>query len=172
MDDELLDLVDKDDHVIGTINRKDSKRLLSENLGYIRAADLFIVNSKGQIFTPVRTANKTIAPNGYDYSAGGHVGSGEDYLSTIIHEAKEELNIDIDQNNIVQVAKVVDEDIRYIRTIFLMYSDETPDYNPDDFVSAEWLDPIELINNIDNGHPAKSNLRDTVSALQKYLDHK
>jgi isopentenyl-diphosphate delta-isomerase len=170
MDDELLDLVNKNDIVIGTINRKDYKQLLAKDMGYIRASDLFIMNSKGRLYVPVRTAHKTIAPNGHDYSVGGHVGSGDDYLSTIIREAKEELNIDIQKEDTAFITKTVSETIKYIRCVYLMYCDETPAFNPDDFVSAEWLYPDELINKIDEGHPAKSSLKDTVILLQGYLD--
>lgn len=169
MDDELLDLVDKNDTVIGTINRMDYDRLLSKNIGYIRAADLFILNNKGQLYTPVRTAHKTIAPNGYDYSVGGHVGSGDDYIRTIVREAQEELNIEISPNKIELVAKTVSDTIKYIRSVYLLRSSETPIFNPDDFVSAEWLYPNEVIEKIDNGHPAKSNLKETILLLQDYL---
>ena len=169
MDNELLDLVDINDDVIGTINRMDYGRLLRENLGYIRASDLFIVNSKGQIYIPIRTAHKTIAPNGLDYSVGGHVGSGEDYLSAVIREAKEELNLDIAKSDLKLLAKTTSEDIRYIRHVYILMSDETPLLNPKDFVSAEWTSPTQLIRKIDEGHPAKSNLRETVMMLQDYL---
>lgn len=170
MDDELLDLVDKDDTVIGTINRMDYDRLVSDDLGYIRAADLFILNSKGQIYAPIRTSNKTIAPNGYDYSAGGHVESGDDYLPTIIRESAEELNVTIRADDLELVAKTVSEKIRYIRCIYLLRSDETPQFNPKDFVRAEWLYPTELLRKIRAGHPAKSNLIETIEILQKYLE--
>lgn len=169
MDDELLDLVDSNDNIIGVINRQDYGQLMSEKLGYIRAADLFIVNSKGQIFTPVRTKNKTIAPGGYDYSAGGHVESGEDYLTAILREAKEELNIEISNEDLVLVAKTSSEKIRYIRSVFLLRSDVTPAFNPNDFVSADWLYPEEMLRSIDSGHPAKSNLGETIIMLQDFL---
>lgn len=169
MDDELLDLVDRDDHVIGTINRMDYRQLFSGKIGYIRAADMFILNSKGQIYTPIRTSDKTIAPNGLDYSVGGHVGSGENYLSTIIREAKEELNLNISGEEIEQIAKTISDELRYIRCIYLMRSDKTPRLNPKDFVSAEWLDPLDVINKIDSGYPAKSNLRETIVILRSYL---
>lgn len=168
-DDELLDLVNQNDEVIGTINRKDYKQLLEKDLGYIRAVDLFIVNSQGQIYVPVRTADKTIAPNGYDYSVGGHVGAGEDYMSTLIRESEEELNLAIIEDDLEFMTKTVDDRIRYIRQIYILRSDETPVFNPADFVSAEWLDPSDLINKVDAGHPAKTNLRETVVMLQEYL---
>jgi isopentenyldiphosphate isomerase len=169
MDNELLDLVDKDDKVIGTINRNDYARLMSEELGYIRAAELFIVNSKGQVYAPIRTANKTIAPNGYDYSADGHVEAGDDYLSTIIREAKEELTIEIHREELELVSKRILDKIRYIQCIYLLHSDDTPKFNPDDFVNAEWLYPEEILHKINEGHPAKSNLREAIRLLQEYL---
>lgn len=170
MDDELLDLVDANDNVIGTINRMDYDQLLSEELGYIRAADLFIVNDNGQIFTPVRTADKTIAPNGFDYSAGGHVESGDDYLTTIIRESKEELDIDIDPDELEFITKTVSDKIRYIRCVYLLRSNKTPNYNRHDFVGGEWFYPEEIIRKIEEGHPAKSNLAETVTLLQDYFD--
>ena len=169
MDDELLDLVDGHDTVIGTINRKDYVTLMQDRLGYIRASELFIVNDEGKIWTPIRTADKTIAPNGYDYSAAGHVESGGDYLETIIRETKEEINLDVSKQQIEFVAKLKSPSIRYIRSIYLLRSNDTPLFNTSDFISAEWLTPAELIQNIDAGHAAKSNLRNTILVLQNYL---
>lgn len=169
MDDELLDLVDENDIVIGTINRKDYKKLIALNLGYIRAAELFIINNEGKLWIPIRTATKTIAPNGYDYSAAGHVESGSDYVDTIIRETKEEINLDISQDELEFIAKMRSDDVKYYRSIYLVRANVTPTFNPDDFVSAEWLTPLQLINKINEGHPAKSSLLETVQKLLDYL---
>ena len=169
MDDELLDLVDANDQVIGTINRMEYKTLLAENLGYIRAVDLFILNSNGQIFVPIRTAHKTIAPNGFDYSVGGHVAAGEDYVSTLIREAEEELSLDVSSDQLEFLTKEVHEDAKYIQSLFLLRNDVTPQLNPDDFVSAEWLHPDELIIKIDQGHLAKGKLRQSVLILKDFI---
>ena len=169
MDDEILDLVNKNDEVIGIVNRKNYQQMLESNAGYIRASDLFIMNSKGQLFIPVRTAHKTIAPNGFDYSAGGHVESGETYLETIIREAKEELNISINEQDLVLIGKDTADDIKYIRSIYLIYSDDTPKFNTNDFKDAHWLTPDEVIQKINAGHPAKSNLKKTINMLKNYL---
>lgn len=170
MDDELLDLVNEHDEKIGTINRNEYDRLLSEKLGYVRAIDVFIINSKGQLFIPTRTADKTIAPNGLDYSVGGHVSAGEDYITTVIREAKEELNIKVKESDLTFIAKVATAANRYIRGVYIMYSDDTPDFNPKDFVSAEWLYPEEVIAKIDGGHPAKQSIKETLIMLQTYLE--
>jgi isopentenyldiphosphate isomerase len=169
MEDELLDLVNRSDEVIGTINRKDYNKIITDKLGYIRAADLFILNSEGNIYVPTRTADKTIAPNGFDFSVGGHVGSGESYLSTIIREASEELNLLLEPEYLMLIDKTVQEEIKYIRYLYLYRSDDTPIYNPEDFVSAEWMSPAELIKQIDNGHLAKISLKPSIALLTQYL---
>ena len=87
MEHEILDVVDGFDNIIGTIDREDYDQLLAQPDRFIRAADLLIMNEEGKLWVPIRTADKRIAPNGYDYGAGGHVESGEDYLSTIIRES-------------------------------------------------------------------------------------
>ncbi len=167
--DEILDLVDNNDNAIGTIKRSEYKNLLEQGLGYIRASELFIMNSDGKLWTPVRTAAKTIAPNGYDYSAAGHVESGDDYTETIIRETKEEINLDITAQELQLIAKMKSEDVKYFRSVYLLRSDDTPSFNPDDFVSAAWLTPDEIIESIGQGHPAKSSLRETVLKLKEYL---
>ncbi len=169
MDDELLDLVDRDDRVLGTINRKNYATFMSKKLGYLRAVDLFIVNSAGKVFTPVRTAHKTIAPNGLDFSVGGHVSSGDDYLSTVVREAEEELYLHIAPKELEFLAKIISEEIRYIRCVYVLRTDTTPSLNTNDFVKAEWLLPDELVAKIDSGHPAKMTLRETVLLLKDHL---
>ncbi|MBC7708153.1 NUDIX domain-containing protein [Polaromonas sp.] len=167
--DEILDLVDENDSVIGTIKRSDYKNLLEQNLGYIRASELFIINDDSKIWIPVRTSTKTIAPNGYDYSAAGHVESGDDYTETIIRKTKEEINLDVTEDKLQLVAKMKSDDVRYFRSVYMLRSNVTPSLNPDDFISAEWLTPDEVIHNIDTGHPAKSSLRETILVLKDYL---
>jgi len=165
----MLDLVDRNDTVIGTINRMDYQRILDENLGYIRAVDLFIVNSDGQVYVPTRTADKTIAPNGFDFSVGGHVSSGEGYLATLIREADEELNLAVEPNDLTLIDETIFDEIRYIRHLYLLKSDITPAYNPSDFIKAQWMLPSELIGEIDKGHPAKSSLRSSLLTLMEHL---
>jgi len=169
MDDEILDFVDGHDKVIGKVNRKDYKQFIANQSGFIRVSELFIINDEGKVWVPIRTANKTIAPNGYDYSAAGHVESGEGYLGTIIRESKEEINLDITPEDIEFVAKLKSVSIRCIRCIYLLRTNETPEFNPQDFVSAQWLSPSQIISMIDGGHAAKINLRDTLVTLQMYL---
>lgn len=169
MDDEVLDIVTRDDTTIGTINRQEYTRLVQEKLGYIRACDLFIVNSKNEVFVPVRTANKTIAPNGYDFSAGGHVSTGETYEDALVREIHEELGLVVNPSDLTLIAKTVYDDVRYIQALYLLHTNVTPAINPRDFVAAEWLSIDQLAKNINDGHPAKSNIQPCLTLLQAHL---
>jgi 8-oxo-dGTP pyrophosphatase MutT (NUDIX family) len=169
LDDELLDVVDGFDRVIGTVNRKDYAQFLNDRKGFIRAAELFILTDQGKLWVPVRTADKTIAPNGYDYAAGGHVESGDDYLTTILRETEEETNLRLTADDLEFVGILKSTAIRYIRAVYLYRSNVTPVFNPNDFVGGEWLTPTELRERIDAGHPAKKNLRSAVGVLESYL---
>ena len=169
MNEEILDIVDINEKIIGQIARKDSQRVVAEKLGFIRVADLFLLNSAGEIWIPTRTADKVIAPNGYDFSVGGHVESGTDYIRTLIREAKEEINIDINENDVEFIANTTYKDKAYKQNLYLLRADITPVFNPDDFTTAQWFMPLKLIEEIDNGHPAKSNLKPCVMLLQEYL---
>lgn len=170
MQPEILDVVDGFDRIVGTIDRAEYASLFEQPDRYIRAAEMFIMNHQGELWTPIRTAAKKIAPNGYDYSSAGHVEHGEDYLMTIIRETKEELNLTITEQDIEYVCTLKSGRTRYIRSIYLLRSNEAPDYNHDDFTSAEWLTPQELITAIGTGHPAKSSLISSINALVGYLD--
>lgn len=42
--------------------------------------------------------------------------------------------------------------------VFEINSDETPKYNPDDFVEAMWLTPQEVLDRIISGDKAKTDI--------------
>lgn len=165
--DEILDLVDHDDRVIGQIRRVDSPKLATENLGYIRASDMFIRNSQGKLWIPKRPPHKTIAPNGLDYSCGGHVTAGDDYDTTITKEIEEELNFTPVPAKLHFIIKMPPAVSSYFRAVYIYDSDETPVYNPEDFVGAEWMSPEELLQKLESGVPAKSSIKETIEKLKE-----
>lgn len=88
--DELFDLVDLDDHVIGVVRRGDAHR----NPALIhRSVQILIFSSDGRLLLQKRSARKDLFPGYYCASASGHVDAGEDYARTAIREAWEELGI-------------------------------------------------------------------------------
>lgn len=167
--DELLDLVNEKDEIIGTIWRNESHKLSEENLGYIRAVEMFIVNSKGQFWIPKRTSDKRIAPNGLDFSAAGHVSSGETYIEAMIKETAEELGIKLTKADLDHITKIGPDQNKYIRELYIYKSDITPQFNPTDFVSAEWMDPNTAIDLLASGVPAKSTLKDAIQVAAEWV---
>lgn len=166
-EDELLDLVDKNDRVVGTILRKDTAG--SNHEGYLRAAELLIINDKGELWIPRRQMHKKLAPGGLDYSAAGHVASGDDYEETLGREVKEELNLELDKSKLEFLHKFTPRsDLPpYFRVVYLYKSNEVPNYNHDDFSDYYWMAPRELLSKLETGEPAKQSLKETVEYLIK-----
>lgn len=86
--DELFDVVDEQDRVIGQLARRE---VHARGLRH-RAVHLLVVNAAGQIFLHKRSKMKDLFPGVWDSSAAGHVGAGEDYDGTAARELAEELN--------------------------------------------------------------------------------
>jgi isopentenyldiphosphate isomerase len=169
---ELLDLVDDQDKVIGTVTRGEVDSQLLDLPGSVRAADCFMVNSQGQIWVPRRTAHKQVAPNGLDFSAGEHVQAGESYQQAMIRGFKEELNMEIELAKLQHVDTInlhARGIIPYYDAVFVYQNDAVPDYNRTDFVSYEWLTPEELKQKLEAGEPAKRNL---LPALELFIQAK
>lgn len=165
---EVLDLVNDKDEVIGTITRSDYYNRESNPPGYIRAAEMFILNQQGQLWIPTRTAHKPIAPNGLDYSMGGHVSSGEDYMISALREIQEELNLDLQPMDLQFMHKFRPvTGLPYFRSLYIYRSNQEPAYNPDDFASAAWMHPGEVVTAIKFGTPAKTSLLASVEYLHK-----
>ncbi len=88
--DELFDLVNEHDEVIGTVRRGDAHRDPSQ---LHRSVQILVVTSAGCIVLQRRSMAKDLFPGYYCASASGHVISGDDYLRTAHRELREELGI-------------------------------------------------------------------------------
>jgi isopentenyl-diphosphate delta-isomerase type 1 len=87
MEEEIFDVVNDHDEVIGKLSRKEVHR---QNLKH-RAVHVLIFNSKGEIFLQKRSMRKDNFPGTWDSSAAGHLDSGEGYDACALREVKEEL---------------------------------------------------------------------------------
>ena len=161
--DEKLDLVNFKDEVIGTIQRSETPSLYNTKKGFVRSSHAFLQNSYGQLWIPRRTSDKTIAPNGLDFSAAEHVGSGETYLKAIIRGFKEELNITLKSTQLEKLGKIGPQpNAPYFFMTYLYRSDIIPRYNKSDFTEFTWLNPKKLVRILEGGETAKSALLPTV----------
>jgi isopentenyl-diphosphate delta-isomerase len=153
--DEWLDLVDENDVVIG---RKLRSEVYKEGLQNYRVIHLYILNSKGELWIPRRTAQKKLFPLGLDFSCAGHVESGSTYEDTLKKECLEELNLDLSNLSVRYLGKLTPKDGVCFSEHYEVRSDTVPRYNPDDFVSYEWLTPKTLLARLTAGEVSKSSL--------------
>jgi len=156
LDDELLDLVDSEDKVIGTVYRA---KYGGPDEGYLRSTGVLIINRKGEFWIPKRHSNKSFAPDSLDFSADEHVISGENYIDAAIRGLSEELNIAVNKSKIklIGITKPSAE-IPYFHQLYVLKKNKTPNYNRDDYQSSEWLTKEKLISKIDNKVKCKPTL--------------
>jgi isopentenyldiphosphate isomerase len=89
-EDELLDLVNESNEVVGVVRRGDCHG--NPALGH-RAVHVFVRNGRGEYFLQKRSTRKRIQPGRWDTSVGGHVLAGETYESAAATELGEELGV-------------------------------------------------------------------------------
>jgi len=87
--DELFDVVDTADKVIGTATRAEvhARKL------WHRAVHVLVFNAAGQIFLQKRSLLKDMAPGCWDSSCSGHLDAGEGYDAAAMRELGEELGL-------------------------------------------------------------------------------
>jgi len=87
MSEEIFDIVDENDVVIGRNIRSEVHRLGLRH----RAVHVLVFNSRGEVFLQKRSMKKDCFPGAWDSSAAGHLDCGEDYDACALRELKEEL---------------------------------------------------------------------------------
>ena len=155
--DEILDIVDQDDNVIG---RRSRCEIYQEGLSCFRVVNVFLINSTCQLWIPRRTVSKRIFPLCLDMSMGGHVESGESYEIALERELSEELNLSLYEHEATYLGYLTPHKDRVsaFMKVFEFKIEQTPFYNRDDFCEYYWLTPQEALSMIEKGEPSKDDL--------------
>ncbi len=91
MSEEIFDIVNERDEVVGSRPRSEVHRL-----GLLhRAVHVLVFNARGEIFLQKRSPKKDRQPGLWDSSASGHVDAGEDYDACAVRELNEELGLNV-----------------------------------------------------------------------------
>lgn len=166
---ELLDVVNESDEVVGSIYRGDIMSLNNTPGRYVRAVELFLQRPNGDIYLPRRSPEKKLFPSSLDHSAAGHMIKGESYEQALVRETKEELGIDVTPKDCVFIKKFTPTDeIFYFRKFYLLRTDKEPILSPE-HVEATWIPPSQLQSFIENDLPTKHTMYEDIDALVDFL---
>jgi len=91
MVEEIFDIVDESDSVVGSASRREVHRT-----GLLhRSTHLLVFDSRGRVLLQKRSNEKDTFPGRWDSSVSGHVDSGEGYDTCVVREAFEEIGVDL-----------------------------------------------------------------------------
>jgi isopentenyldiphosphate isomerase len=90
---EIFDVVDDRDRVIGKQTRREVHRRGLKH----RAVHVLVFNARGEVFLQKRSFKKDTFPGAWDSSASGHLDSGESYEACAVREVREEIGLFLDR---------------------------------------------------------------------------
>jgi len=141
--DELFDVVDLDDRVVGQAPRREvhaQKRLH-------RSIHVLIHDAAGHLFLQRRSLTKDTFPGCWDSSCSGHVDAGEDYVAAARRELGEELgwhDATLPLRPLMKLRASPETGYEFIQ-IFLMGPLSGPfTLHPEEITEGRWIVPDEL----------------------------
>jgi isopentenyl-diphosphate delta-isomerase len=138
-DNEILEIVDSEDNVIGTGARSEIHRLGLTH----RAVHIFVFNEAGEIYVQRRSDAKDRHPGKLDSSAAGHVDPGESYHETAMRELREEIGISGSMEEVFRVQASEITDHEHV-VLFRIMTDQAPVPNSDEVQWGGFMQPAEL----------------------------
>lgn len=128
---ELIDIVNENNKLTGQV---EERTMAHKKCLWHRHVSSWIMNKKGEILLQRRSANKSRNPNKWA-KTGGHVDCGEEVKEAIRREVKEEIGIEIpeEQIEVLEVHKSKDSNNKYFAYNFLF----VVDYKIDDYILQE-----------------------------------
>ena len=141
MNEEIFDVVNDDDEVIGRECRSEVHRL---NLQH-RAIHVLIFNRRGKVFLQKRSMKKDTFPGKWDSSASGHLEVGESYDACAVRELREELGLELagPPARLFKIAACLETGQEHIWVY--RYEHEGPfQLNPEELETGNWFAPADL----------------------------
>lgn len=93
MNEEIFDVVNERDEVIGRAPRSEVHRRGLQH----RAVHVLVFNARGEVFLQKRSMQKDRQPGLWDSSSSGHLDSGEEYDACAVREVREEIGLRLEQ---------------------------------------------------------------------------
>ena len=136
MSEEIFDVVDETDGVIGTAPRSEVHRRRLRH----RAVHILVFNPRTELFIQKRSATKDNFPLRYDSSASGHLNSGENYDTCARREIQEELGLVVPASRLSRQFKIeaCEQTGWEFVWVYSTVTSEPPKINQDELESGEF----------------------------------
>ena len=141
MSEEIFDVCNERDEVIGQNTRSDVHRLGLMH----RAVHVLVFNRRGEVFLQKRSMTKDTFPGAWDSSASGHLDTGEDYDACAVREVREELGIVMERppERLFKIAACAETDQEHIWVY--RHNCEGPFcLHPEEIEGGEWFTAAQI----------------------------
>jgi isopentenyldiphosphate isomerase len=138
MREEIFDVVNERDEVIGAKPRSEVHRL-----GLLhRAIHALVFNSRGEIFLQKRSMSKDREPGKWDSSTSGHLDSGEDYDTAAVRELHEEIGLIVKKipERLFKIDGCPETDQEFV-WIYRCKAEGPFQLHPDEIERGDWFAP-------------------------------
>ena len=144
MPEEIFDVVDEQDNVIGQAPRSEvhARGLLH------RATSVFVFNSRGQLLLQKRSATKDEFPGCWTSSASGHLGAGESYDDCAPREMQEEIGINAPLQRLHKFSASPDMANEHT-VLYGAETDDVPDIDRDEIERVAYFDLDDIAAMVD-----------------------
>jgi isopentenyldiphosphate isomerase len=141
MNEEIFDVVNERDEVIGRQPRGEVHRLGLMH----RAVHVLVYNAAGQVFLQKRSMKKDRQPGVWDSSASGHVDSGEDYDACAVRELREEIGLQLAEapKRLFKLAACTETDQEHV-WVYRCEAEGPLRLDPEEIEEGAWFAPGEV----------------------------
>lgn len=159
--DEIVDIVDEADQVIGVALRSHMRRHRLRH----RAVYILVFDRHDRLLIHQRTFTKDIYPGLWDVAFGGVLGAGESYLDGARRELLEEAGLDDPIEELFPITHD-DESSSVVGHVYRCRTEKAPRLQDTEVARAEWLDreSCQTRTRVDRFCP------DGLLVLQRYLE--
>mgnify|MGYP000985353457 CR=1 FL=1 len=141
--DEVLDVVNAEDEIIGTATRAE---IHEKNLAH-RSVHILVFDKYKRVYLQQRSKFKDTHPLAWTSSASGHIDAGESYENAAIRELEEELSLEVESTSLTQIGHLPASGAtgsEELRIYAIQYTGQ-PVWNCYEIEAGRWFD-IETVN--------------------------
>lgn len=140
--DEIFDVVDEQNQVVGTATRADVHRLGLRH----RACHIIVFDQQSRVLVQQRSLTKDNSPGLWDSSSAGHVDSGESYRDCALRELHEELGLNARADDLMEQFMLPAELFNGMEFAQVYTLQTTQEIKPDatEVADTRWVTPAEL----------------------------